>query len=196
MISLFRGFLFALFGIFLILATIFRSYLQPLIIMVTVPFGLIGAVLGHMVLGIDLSMMSLFGLVALTGIVVNDAIVLIESVNTRIKTGMPFFEALAQGGKRRFRAIVLTTITTCAGLLPIIIERSVQAQYLIPMAVTISSGVFIASFLTLILVPCIMGIMNDLRLVFFFLWHGRFPKREEVEPGFKRQKVEAWVEGA
>jgi multidrug efflux pump subunit AcrB len=195
-VSLFKGFFFAVLGIFLILATIFRSYMQPVVIMVTVPMGLIGAVLGHMVLGLDLTMMSLFGLVALTGIVVNDAIVLIESVNTRIKEGMPFFTAVAEGGKRRFRAIVLTTITTCAGLIPIIVERSVQAQYLIPMAITIVSGVFAASFLTLLLVPCLLGILNDVRRGTHWLWHQRLPGREEVEPGLKRKAVEDWINGS
>jgi len=194
--SLFKGFFFAIFAIFLILATIFRSYIQPLVIMVTVPFGLIGAVLGHMVFGLDLTILSLFSLVALTGIVVNDAIVLIESINSRIGEGVPFFTALAQGGKRRFRAIVLTTITTCAGLMPIIVERSVQAQYLIPMAISICCGVFFASFLTLLLVPCLMGILNDVRVGLYYLWHGRVPRREELEPGTKRKMVEERVNSA
>jgi len=193
--SLRDGFLFAIFAIFLILATIFRSYLQPLMILVTVPLGLIGAVLGHMVMGLDLTMMSLFGLVALTGIVVNDAIVFIECVNTRIKEGMPFFEAVTEGGKRRFRAIVLTTITTCAGLMPLIVERSVQAQYLIPMAITICSGVFAASILTLILVPCLMAILNDLRRGSRFIWNLKMPSRESVEPGTKRRETDDWING-
>jgi len=193
-LSLFKGFAFAMFGIFLILATIFKSYWQPAIIMITVPFGFIGAIVGHMILGLDLTMMTLFGLVALTGIVVNDAIVLIESVNTRIKDGMPFFEALVQGGKRRFRAIILTTITTSVGLLPIIVERSVQAQYVIPMAVTISFGVFVASFLTLVIVPCLMGILNDCRLGLYFLWNLKTTTRESLEPGIKRRETEKSIE--
>jgi multidrug efflux pump subunit AcrB len=140
-------------------------------------------------------MMSLFGLVALTGIVVNDAIILIECVNTRIKEGMPLYQAIAEGGKRRFRAIILTTITTCAGLMPLIVERSVQAQYLIPMAVSICSGVFVASFLTLFLVPCLIAILNDLRRGSYFLWHLRLPPREAMEPGTKRREVDSWVNG-
>ena len=196
MTSLFKGFLFAVFAIYLVLATIFRSYLQPVIILVTVPFGVIGAVLGHMVMDLDITMTSLFGMVALTGIVVNDAIVLMECVNQRIKEGMPVFPALAEGGARRFRAIILTTITTTVGLLPLIVERSVQAQYLIPMAVAITCGVFLASMLTLVLVPCLMGILNDLRIGFRRFLSGRPIPRERVEPSWNRREIEARVKDA
>ena len=132
------GYPLAMVGMFIIIATIFRSYVQPLIIMFTVPFGIIGAVFGHMLLGYNLTMMSLFGIVALTGVVVNDAIVLIERVNKNLAEGMAFFESVIKGGTRRFRAIFLTTISTAGGLLPLIAEKDLQAKFMIPMA--LSSG--------------------------------------------------------
>jgi len=184
------GFALALLGIFLIIATIFRSYLQPLVIMVTIPFGLVGAIAGHILLGLvrlegpmPVTMMSFFGMVALAGIVVNDAIVLIEAVNGRLAAGASLAEALREGGKRRFRAIFLTTLTTFTGLTPLMLERSMQAQVLIPMAVAIAFGVAFASLLTLLLLPCLMLVLNDLRCLWRRLWHGQWPaSREEVEP--------------
>ncbi len=184
--SLRIGFPLAMIGIYLIIATIFRSYLQPMLIMVTIPFGLIGAVGGHLLLHRPLTMMSFFGMVALAGIVVNDAIVLIEAVNVRLAAGLPLFEALREGGKRRFRAIFLTTLTTVAGLSPIILERSMQAQFLIPMAVSIAFGVLFATVITLIIIPCLMAAVNDLRRIVHWLWYLEWPARKEVEPGAKR----------
>ncbi len=184
--SLMYGFLMAILLIYLILSTIFRSYIQPLIILFTIPFGLVGALMGHMIEGINVTMMSLFGMVALTGIVVNDAIVMIECVNNKIATGTPFFRALVEAGCRRFRAIMLTSLTTCAGLFPIIMEKSVQAQYLIPMALAIASGVVAATMLTLFLVPCLLAVLNDARVFTRWVVTGRSLKREEVEPARKR----------
>jgi multidrug efflux pump subunit AcrB len=188
--SLLYGFVLAILLIYLILSTIFRSYVQPFIILITVPFGLVGALAGHLVMGIDVTMMSLFGMVALTGIVVNDAIILIECVNTKIAEGTPFFRAIAEGGCRRFRAIMLTSFTTCAGLFPIITEKSVQAQYLIPMALAIASGVIAATMLTLFLVPCLVAVLNDLRVFKRWILKGDWPAREEVEPSRKRLLVD------
>jgi len=199
--SLKIGFILAMLGIYLIIATIFRSYSQPLIIMVTIPFGIIGAVFGHIIVGsiggfinlfftdfsphngpMAVTMMSFFGMVALAGIVVNDAIVLIEAVNNRLGEGVPLNIALREGGKRRFRAIFLTTLTTFAGLTPIIIERSMQAQFLVPMAVSIAFGVAFATLLTLILLPCLFLIVNDLRCLSYYCWYNRWPEREAMEP--------------
>ncbi len=180
------GFPAALFGIFVIIATIFRSYAQPFIIMVTVPFGIIGAVLGHLIMGYDITMLSMFGMVALSGVVVNDAIVLIESINNRIAEGVPVFEAIRKGGARRFRAIFLTTASTIGGLAPLILERNLQAQFLIPMALSIAAGVGFATLLTLLLEPCLLAILNDLRRVVHLLVHRRWPTREEVEPAIHR----------
>ena len=181
-----RGFVIALLGIFVIIATIFRSYIQPFIIMVSIPFGIIGAFFGHILMGLDLTMLSLFGIVALAGVVVNDAIILIECVNTFIAGGMPFFEAVCRGGARRFRAIFLTTVSTCAGLTPIIIEKDMQAQFLIPMALSIAAGVAFSTMVTLVLIPSLMGILNDLRRIKHVLVHRCWPTPEEVEPATQR----------
>lgn len=176
----------AILGIFLIIATLFRSYIQPILILITVPFGIIGAVAGHILLGYSLTMMSAFGIVALAGVVVNDAIVLIEAVNQRLADGMRFATAVVEGGCRRFRAIFLTTVTTVGGLTPLIMERSFQAQFLIPMAITIAAGVVFASILTLVVLPCLFYILNDLRMLIHRIWHGEWPNRERVEPATRR----------
>jgi multidrug efflux pump subunit AcrB len=180
--SLYVGFPLALFGMFIIIATMFRSYIQPLVILCTVPFGMIGAVIGHLLFGYDLSLMSVFGMVALTGVVVNDAIVLIERVNENIAEGMSFFEAVVQGGARRFRPIFLTTLSTVGGLAPLILETDLQARFLIPMGLSIAAGVAFATLLTLLLVPSLLGILNDLRLLLAKLHTGAMPEREAVEP--------------
>jgi len=185
--SLTIGFPLALIGIFVIIATIFRSYAQPLIIMFTVPFGIIGAIVGHLMMGHDLSMMSMFGMVALAGVVVNDAIVLIEAVNANIAAGEPFFTAIRNGGVRRFRAVILTTVSTVGGLTPLILETDLQAQFLIPMALSIAAGVAFATLLTLVLIPSLLVILNDVRRLCRYLWHGDWPTREDVEPARTRR---------
>lgn len=180
--SLFYGFPLAVVAVFVIIATILRSYMQPFAIMFTVPFGMIGAVLGHLALGFDLSMMSIFGLVALAGVVVNDAIVLVDCMNTNLARGETFFDALRRAGERRFRAIFLTTITTVGGLSPIIMERDYQAQILIPMAIALAAGVAFASLLTLLLLPSLLCILNDLRRAAVWVARGSLPAAEDVEP--------------
>ncbi|MCB2154138.1 efflux RND transporter permease subunit [bacterium] len=177
-------------AIYLILATIFRSYLQPLIILFTIPFGIIGAVFGHMALGYDLTIMSVFGMVALAGVVVNDAIILIEAINHRLSEGVPFFTALLDGGCRRFRPIILTSTTTVGGLMPLLLERSMQAQFLIPMGLTIAAGVMFATFLTLGVIPCLLFILNDMRRFWVYLNTGRWPECEDVEPAAGRKAIE------
>jgi multidrug efflux pump subunit AcrB len=180
--GLYVGFPLALLGIYFIIASMFRSYIQPVVIMTAIPFGLLGGVLGHIIMGKPLSLLSMFGLVALAGIVVNDAIVLIEAVNGLLSEGVPLRIAVCQGGKRRFRAILLTTLTTGAGLLPLILERSFQAQFLIPMAISIAFGVFFATFLTLLLMPCLLVILSDFRRLWHRLWSQEWREREELEP--------------
>ena len=186
--SLYVGFPLALLGVFIIIATIFRSYAQPFVIMFTIPFGIIGAVIGHLLLGFELSIMSIFGMVALSGVVVNDAIVLIERVNENLAAGMPFFEALSDGGGRRFRAIFLTTASTVGGLAPIIMEQDLQARFLIPMALALAAGVAFATVLTLVLVPGLLAILSDLRLVAHRWRRGCWVYREQVEPARHRQE--------
>jgi multidrug efflux pump subunit AcrB len=186
--SLFIGFPLAVMGIFIVIATMFRSYAQPFVIMFTVPFGIVGAVFGHLLLGYDLSIMSIFGMVALTGVVVNDAIVLIERINENFACGMPFFDAILQGGTRRFRAIFLTTLSTVGGLAPLILETDFQAKFLIPMALSIAAGVAFATILTLVLIPSLLAILNDLRLVVHRVKHGQWPRRLDVEPARNRHE--------
>jgi len=183
--SIGRGFIIALLVIYLIMATVFKSYVQPAIIILTIPFGMIGAVIGHLIFQMPISTMTLFGMIALAGIVVNDSIVLIESVNNRLSEGMTLFNALKEGGKRRFRAIILTTLTTFAGLFPIIMEKSLQAQILIPMAVAIAFGVAFATFSTLVIVPCFLAIINDIKMYIHFLRYSKFTSREALEPRAK-----------
>jgi hydrophobic/amphiphilic exporter-1 (mainly G- bacteria), HAE1 family len=151
--SLLVGLGVALLGMFVLLTFEFRSYFQPALIMIVIPFGMVGAVWGHAAMGIPLTMFSLFGIVALTGVVVNDSIVLIDFINHRVRDGMPLVEALVEAGRRRFRPVLLTSVTTIAGLLPILTERSFQAQILIPMALALSAGLTLATVLVLVLVP-------------------------------------------
>jgi multidrug efflux pump subunit AcrB len=185
--SLFVGFPLAMFGMFMIIATMFRSYAQPFVILFTVPFGFIGATWGHLLLGKNLSMMSIFGMVALAGVVVNDAIVMIERINENHAEGMSFFQAIQQGGARRFRAVFLTTISTVGGLTPLIMETDFQAQIVIPMAISLAAGVAFATTLTLVLVPSMLVILNDLRRLTHRMRHGTWPTREEVEPARTRK---------
>ncbi len=188
--TMFVGFILAVFAIYMLIASLFRSYLQPLIILVTIPFGAIGSIWGHFILGWDLTMISMFGMVGLAGIVVNDAIVLIERINTNIREGIPFKEAVRLGGMRRFRAVFLTSITTVGGLAPLIFETDPHATILIPMAITIVFGVIFATILTLILIPCLLVILNDLRLVVSRLKDGVWKQRHEVEPARLRNLQE------
>jgi multidrug efflux pump subunit AcrB len=180
--SLFVGYPLALLAIFFIIATTFRSYIQPLIILVTVPLGIIGAFLGHMIWGSPVTMFSIFGIVALAGVVVNDAIVLMECINSLVAQGLPFFEAIVQGGRRRFRAIFLTTISTCGGLAPMMLETERQTQFVIPMAISMTFGVAFATLLTLLLIPSLLAILNDIRCLLHWLRTQEWPVREKVEP--------------
>lgn len=148
----FNGFL-ALIGIYLLLALFFQSYLQSALVMIAIPFGIIGAIMGHLLMGIDLTMNSLIGIVAASGVVVNDSLVLIDRINTDQKTWPNLRNKIAAAGKARFRPIVLTSLTTFVGLAPLMLETSIQAQYIIPMAVSLAFGVLFATLVTLILLP-------------------------------------------
>lgn len=151
--SMMIGLTIALFAMFVLLTFEFNSYFQPLLIMAIIPFGVVGAVFGHALMGMPLTMFSLFGLVTLTGVVVNDSIVLIDFINHRARSGAPLQEALLEAGARRLRPIFLTSVTTIAGLFPLVLETSFQAQILIPMAVTICAGLSISTVICLYLVP-------------------------------------------
>jgi multidrug efflux pump subunit AcrB len=157
------GFSAALFLIYGLLAIPLRSYVQPLVIMSVIPFGFIGAVIGHILFGISLNMLSILGLVALAGVVVNDSLILVEFINRRQGAGETMDDSIMSAGKQRFRAIVLTTLTTFVGLLPMLFETSMQAQFVIPMAISLSFGIVFATTMTLILVPCCYRIVYDLK---------------------------------
>jgi len=151
----------ALFLIYALIAIPLHSYSQPLLIMSVIPFGIIGAVLGHIIMGRSVSMFSLFGLVALAGVVVNDSLIMVDFINKARAEGVALKRAVIESGTLRFRAIVLTSFTTAAGLLPIMTEGSVQAQTVIPMAISLSFGIMFATAITLFLVPCLYVLRED-----------------------------------
>jgi multidrug efflux pump subunit AcrB len=151
----------ALFLIYALIAIPLHSYSQPLIIMSVIPFGLIGAVFGHILMGKAVSMFSLFGLIALAGVVVNDSLILIDFVNKARAAGVSAHDAVIQSGKERFRPIVLTSLTTAGGLMPIMLESSVQAQFVIPMAISLSFGILFATVITLFLIPSLYLLRED-----------------------------------
>jgi len=159
--SLGRGWVIALLVIYALLAMPLRSYSQPFIIMTAIPFGIVGAAWGHLLMGLDFSMFSLIGLVALSGVVVNDSLVLVDYVNRRRAQGAKLGQALVDAGVARFRAIMLTSLTTFAGLTPLLLETSVQARMLIPMGVSLAFGVVFATSITLLLVPAYYLILED-----------------------------------
>ena len=158
-----RGFVLALIGIFVLLAMAFRSYLQPVIVMSAIPFGMVGAIVGHLLLGYKMSFVSLFGIVALSGVVVNDSLVLIDAANRYHREGMSKRDAIIRAGQRRFRPIVLTSLTTFLGLAPMILETSLQARFIIPMAISLGFGILFATVIILLLVPAVFLVIEDLR---------------------------------
>ena len=162
--SLFKNFALALFVVYVLLAVPFKSYLQPLIIMSAIPFGFTGAVIGHIIMGMNLAVLSIIGIVALSGVVVNDSLVMVDFINRyKRDDGKTSLEAALDAGPRRFRPILLTSITTFVGLFPLLIEKSVQAQFLIPMAISLAYGVLFATLITLILVPTSYLIIEDIK---------------------------------
>ena len=165
--------------IYTMLAGLFKSYTQPLVVMSAIPFGLLGAVIGHWITGEPMTILSWIGMVALTGILVNDSLVLVDFINKRIEGGMAVFEASVQGAKLRLRAILLTTLTTAAGLTPLMFETSFQAKFLIPMAVTLTFGLIFATALTLVIVPTLNLIVYDIKgfrsEIWQFMRHGKPP---------------------
>jgi multidrug efflux pump subunit AcrB len=161
--SLTKGLLLALLVIFAMLAIPFNSYIQPIIVIACVPFGIVGAIIGHLIMGFSLSVMSMFGVVALSGVVINDSLVLIDYANRRRRRGDNAHDAVHASGIQRFRPILLTTLTTFGGLMPMIFETSRQARFLIPMAISLGFGIVFATLITLALVPSIYLIVDDLQ---------------------------------
>lgn len=160
------GFLGALAGIYVLMAIPLKSYLQPLVIMTGIPFGLIGAVIGHWIIGIPVNAISLLGFFALAGVVVNDSLILVHFVNQRVAEGASAAQAAIESGAARFRPILLTSLTTFFGLIPIVLERSLQAQIVIPMAVSLAFGIVFATMITLILIPCLYSIQANVHSFF------------------------------
>lgn len=167
------GFAAAMIMIYVILAWLFSSYLQPLVVMIAIPFGLIGVICGHLLLGFDLTFLSMIGFVALSGVIVNDSLILVQFYNACREGGMELREALVAAGRQRLRPIMLTTITTVLGLTPLMLERSFQARFLIPMAIAIACGLLGATIVILMVLPCLIVILDDMKAVGHFLWHGR-----------------------
>jgi multidrug efflux pump subunit AcrB len=159
--GLMTGFILAMAVIYFLLAIPFRSYLQPLIVMLAIPFGVIGAVLGHLIMGYSLSLMSMMGMVALSGVVVNDSLVLVDYANRQRLEGHTAFASISAASTRRFRPVILTTLTTFGGLAPMIFETSRQARFLIPMALSLGFGILFATLITLLLVPSLYLMLED-----------------------------------
>jgi multidrug efflux pump subunit AcrB len=168
--------------IFTILMFLLKSYLQTMLIMSLIPLGVIGAVFGHFVMGIPISILSFLGIVALAGIIINDSVVLMDRYNNLVKKGEDIFEALMDAGIARFRPIVLTTITTAGGLAPIILLRSEQGQFLVPMAVSVAFGLLFGTLITLLILPSAIYMISDLRVFF----HRKKKSRTELEPAYQR----------
>lgn len=163
-----KAFIIILIGIFALIAIPLKSYLQPLVIMSVIPFAFVGAVLGHCVLGLPLSILSFLGVLGACGVVVNDSLVMLTRFNDLRMQGIPFKEALVRAGTSRFRAIFLTTATTVSGLAPLMFESSEQAQYLIPAAVSLAFGELVATPFTLLLIPMLLAVGNDIKKLYPF----------------------------
>ncbi len=171
--SLPYGFAAAAVMIYVILAWLFSSYIQPIAVMLAIPFSLVGAILGHGIMGFPITFLSIIGFVALSGVVVNDSLILVEFFNRARAEGASLNDALVAAGKARLRAIILTSLTTIFGLMPLMLEQSFQARFMIPMAISISFGLASATLLILFVLPCIMVIVDDMKAVLHFAWHGR-----------------------
>lgn len=178
------------FCIFIIIAFTFRSISQPFLLLLMIPFSLIGVAWGHWIHDFPINILSFLGIIALIGIVVNDGLVLIGKLNTYLKEGMKFDDAILAAGKSRFRAIFLTTLTTVAGLTPLIFETSRQAQFLIPMAISVAYGIMLATILTLVMLPLMLSSSNTIKVYALWLWTSKKPSSEEVERAVKELKVE------
>jgi multidrug efflux pump subunit AcrB len=167
--------------IYMTIAFTFRSYSQPILLILMIPFSMIGVVWGHYIHNFPINILSWLGIIALIGIMVNDGLVLIGKFNSYLKEGMTFDDALIQAGRSRFRAIFLTSLTTIAGLAPLMLETSRQAQFLIPMAISISYGIAIATILTLVMLPLLLSVSNSIKVSIKWLKTGDSITKEEVE---------------
>ncbi|MEQ3651813.1 MAG: efflux RND transporter permease subunit [Glaciecola sp.] len=181
-VSLAQGFLFALIAIYALMAIPLKSYLQPLIIMSVIPFGMVGAIVGHLIFGQAVSVLSICGIIALAGVVVNDSLIMVDFVNKARAEGHNLMDAVLKSGSERFRAIVLTSLTTFMGLMPIVFERSLQAQVVIPMAISLAFGILFATVITLLLIPSLYLILDDFTGLF---------KRDKAKSGLQQSTLES-----
>ncbi|PIV16716.1 MAG: RND transporter, partial [Flavobacteriales bacterium CG03_land_8_20_14_0_80_35_15] len=176
--------------IYMVIAFTFRSYEQPILLMFLIPFSLIGVIWGHWIHGFSINILSWLGIIALIGVMVNDGTVLIEKLNGLLKQGIKYDDALVQAGASRFRAILLTTLTTVGGLSPIILEKSRQSQFLKPMAISISYGLVISMLLTLLFLPLLLSVSNSIKVFIKWMRTGNKVTKEEVERALIEQKFE------
>jgi len=180
-----RAFPIAFVGMFILIILVFRSYAQALLVFSLIPLGIMGAIWGHGLQGIMLNILSLYGLIALTGIVVNDSIVLIDQINRNLLAGKKLYDAVYNASLSRLRPILLTTLTTAIGLTPLIFETSRQAQFLIPMAVSIAYGLLFGTFILLIVLPSGFLALNRVRCLWAQLFSQEHITPERVEPSFR-----------
>jgi multidrug efflux pump subunit AcrB len=193
MVSLQRILPIIFFLMFMAIALTFGSISQAMIVLSLIPFGLIGVGWGHYLLDAQMSFFSILGMVALVGIIVNDSIVFVDAMNERIAQGRPFCEALHEAGISRFRAILLTSLTTILGLGPLILEKSFQAQFLVPMAISVAFGLMVGTFITLILLPVLLLVTNKYKAWVLSLWEGRSISPDEVEPAYPHRHGHFWL---
>jgi multidrug efflux pump subunit AcrB len=176
---------------FAVIALVFRSVSQTFTVLLLIPFSLVGVIFGHWVHGAQIGVLSVLGVIALIGVLVNNALVFISTYNGKLKTGMRFREALFETGLQRFRPILLTSLTTVAGLSPLILEKGFQAQFLIPMAISLAYGLAFATFLTLVLLPSLLVLMNDGKYYAKWLWTGEKPQRESLEAAVREDQFKS-----
>ncbi|NKF51422.1 efflux RND transporter permease subunit [Shewanella sp. WXL01] len=195
MVGLMQGFFFAMFTIYALMAIPLKSYTQPIIIMSVIPFGMIGALVGHFMLGLSMSVLSLCGIVALAGVVVNDSLILVDFVNRARAQGESIKKAAIDSGCFRFRAIILTSLTTFVGLAPILMEQSLQAQIVIPMAASLAFGILFSTVVTLVLVPVLYIILDDTKHMLNRFWHWWWPWAEDLPAQVNAETAELTSQG-
>ena len=172
-----------------VVMVVFRSVMQTFLIFLVLPFGLIGVAVGHVIQGIPVSILSTYGIIALIGIIINNSVVLVTYLNRSLKTGKPFTQAVHDAGLSRFRPILLTTLTTIGGLAPLMFEGSLQAQFLVPMAVSVAYGMLFGMFVTLLILPVMLILLNRLRYGLAWLWTGQRPVTEKLEPAVRETQT-------
>ncbi|MCH2044459.1 MAG: efflux RND transporter permease subunit [Saprospiraceae bacterium] len=192
--SIYRWLPITLLLVFFTVVLTFRSFKQASVVFLLIPFAFIGVVAGHWLHGKPISILSIFGILAVAGVVINDSLVLVSTMNRLLKEGQPFKEALFQASVSRFRPILLTSVTTIAGLMPLVLETSLQAQLLIPMAISLAYGLAAATFIMLLLLPVLLVFVNNLSRWLWWIWEGEWIEEEAVEPAIKEMEHEFTVD--